>query len=647
MKRSLLTVVHIFFTMMVIAQWNPNTIQNLNVAGLSSADIQAAAGTNGSTWVAWYVQNGSNYDMHAQLFNSLGFKMLGPDGILVSNHVSGSATYVFNVTVDNGNNFIIAFQDQRNGSNGTVAYKVNPEGTEMWGVDGIVLGPGLSPYPAVLSTGEVLIAWNNSSNRISYQKISLAGTAVWGTALELLPITTGRTITRVQVVPHTAGTFGLVFQQRTGTIGNPISTNLFEQRFDNNGVKIWTTPVQLSNYVTASSRYYSVLSNADTTYVGYYGNPNLQNKFDAFLQRVNADGSLPWAINGSDFSTDPAPYEQNISIAYTPGSAVVWAVCTYSDINQNNYGIYIQKYNMLTGARIFGDNAQAVFAINSNNERQAGNLGLCSDQPIFMFYDATNKLFATRLDNNGIFAWVGNKVELGSTLNTKFRFNFTTSNTAQSVAVWQENRGASDSAYTQNISCSGGTGLIPVTLVNFMGMQNGKQVDLSWHTETESNNNGFFIERSGDGMNFISLGFINSKAPGGYSSSRISYESTDVNPLDGMNYYRLKQADRNGRYVYSNTILVRMSKAGFYLQRLYPEPVINDLNLLLGSKGSAFVSFIVTDLSGRILHQEARQMSAGNNEIHIKLSPLAAGVYFLRIVNQASGEVLVNSFIKG
>jgi hypothetical protein len=45
--------------------------------------------------------------MRAQLIDANGFKLLGADGMLVSNYTSGSATYVFNVAVDASNNLII------------------------------------------------------------------------------------------------------------------------------------------------------------------------------------------------------------------------------------------------------------------------------------------------------------------------------------------------------------------------------------------------------------------------------------------------------------------------------------------------------------------------------------------------------------
>ena len=92
-----------FFAMVpgtIKAQWNNNTSVNIEISGLIMADMQSASTTDGKTWIAFYAESGGNYDMRAQLIDANGYKLLGPDGVLVDNHPSGSATFVFSVCVD-------------------------------------------------------------------------------------------------------------------------------------------------------------------------------------------------------------------------------------------------------------------------------------------------------------------------------------------------------------------------------------------------------------------------------------------------------------------------------------------------------------------------------------------------------------------
>jgi hypothetical protein len=441
------------------AQWNTNTSVNIQISSLTVADMQCAPTTDGKTWIAFYVQNGGNYDMHAQLIDANGYKLLGTDGVLVSNEPSGSATYVFSVCVDASNNLIIAFQDQRSGPVSAVAFKISEAGTQLWGATGIVLGGGLSPYPAVLSTGETVIAWNETaSNSLNIQKITTSGTLAWASPVV---VTVGSTTTtRGQLIGNTAGKFTMVYQKR----GTGISTTLYAQQYDNSGTALYSA-LQICNQTTSGARYYSIAAEGDTTYFGYYSSIGF--RFNSFLQRINPGGSLPWGVNGSNFNTSTGSndnYQGETRINITPGASDVWSVCTFSDPNQTIYGVYIQKFVKTTGARLFTDAAKVVYPISSSMDQQTGNLALVNDTPMFMSYDVNYKEYATRLDASGNFVWPGNRVEISSTTASagtpKMRECFTPDGPNRCAGTWTENRGSSYLGYAQGISVGGLIGIV-------------------------------------------------------------------------------------------------------------------------------------------------------------------------------------------
>ena len=631
------------------AQWSSSPTTNLQLSVLQSGDVISGATSDGGTFIAFYSSVSSNFEMRVQFLNAQGIKQFGPDGMVINNLPTGSATYVFNAIVDNNNNFIVAYNDQRNGVNGTAINMVTEAGVMPWGLNGVYLGAGLSPYPTVLSTGEILVAWNNSNNRISYQKVSSSGVPQWSPAKEMFPIITGRQISRVQAVSHTAGKFGLVFQQRNGTIGSPTPTTLFEQQFDNNGLAVWAAPVALSNYVTSNARYFSVLSYNDLTYIGYYANPSSQNRFDAFLQRVNGDGSLPWGINGSDFATDPTPYEMTTNLAYSPGSAEIWEVSTYSNSLQSQYGIFVQKFNATTGVRLFTDNAKPVIPINANGEMQKGALGLINGtDPMFIYYDVTNKISATRLDNNGNFVWTPSTVVLASSTPSKLRFNFNFSPVSnnQAVAAWAETRSPSlfDQPFAQNITLNGVIGPLPVTLLDFKGILINKEALLSWKTLSESNNHGFTLQRSIDGSSFNDIVFVATNALNGNSAGELDYQYTDKKPFKGVSFYRLKQTDKDGRYVYSPVISIVL-KSTLLLEKVYPSPVNNVLHIILNSSQDEAISMRVIDAIGRKMLESGLTVKVGISDHVFNVSSLVKGTYFIQVLNE-NGEMLTDRFVK-
>jgi len=99
---------------------------------------------------------------------------------------------------------------------------------------------------------------------------------------------------------------------------------------------------------------------------------------------------------------------------------------------------------------------------------------------------------------------------------------------------------------------------LPVTLLSFSGYKDGSRNQLSWTTGTEINNRGFDVQRSADGINYTSIGFVNSLATGGNSNDQLSYRFTDNTPAGVKQYYRLRQEDLDGRSKLSNIVLINI-----------------------------------------------------------------------------------------
>jgi len=453
-----LTMLLSIFSFIAKAQWNTNTSVNLQISGLPTADMQAVSTTDNKLWVAFYHENAGNYDMRAQLFDADGNKLLGPDGVLVSNQPSGSATFVFNVCVDASNNLIVAMQDERSGSMQAYVYKISQAGTHLWSSSGVLLGGGLAPYPAGLANGEVVVTWNaDPSNTLNLQKITTGGTLAWTTPKTIL--VGSSTTTRGQIVANLNNKFTIVYQKNAGGI----STNLYAQLFDNSGTALYA-PLQIGNQTTAGYRYYSIAAEGDTTYFGYYSSTGL--RFNSFLQRINPNGTIPWGMNGSAFNTSTSGsdnYQMTTNINLTPGSPYVWSVCTFSDPNQVHYGIYMQKFLKTTGARQFTDQGKAIYPVGTTNNQHAGNLQLYNDMPLFMSYEDNYKLYVTKLDANGNFVWSYNRTEISSTTagagNPKGRYDFCQVGPVRFAGIWTENRGSAELGYIQGISQNGLFGL--------------------------------------------------------------------------------------------------------------------------------------------------------------------------------------------
>ena len=311
--------------------------------------------------------------------------------------------------------------------------------------------------------------------------------------------------------------------------------------------------------------------------------------------------------------------------------------------------MFVQKFDATTGAVLLDPLGKEVYPISTNSDIQAGAIGLYSaDNPLFMSYDVNYKIRLTALDGLGNFViWSGFPYELSSTTATlalaKGRFAFTYDpGQAQAVAVWYENRGTEYRAYAQNRNLL----IIPVTLVDFHATKNNKTVTLFWNTSSENNNKGFYIERSTDGNQYKSLGFVQSKSVGGNSNINLDYTAVDDQPSTAINYYRLKQVDLDGKYVYSKTVLVRFDKPGsFYINNIYPKPATDILHVSVEAGMISNGNLTVVDMNGKTVIPSNIVLSKGNNIFHVDISSLSKGIYFLKI-NNSEKETAIEKWIK-
>lgn len=191
-----------------------------------------------------------------------------------------------------------------------------------------------------------------------------------------------------------------------------------------------------------------------------------------------------------------------------------------------------------------------------------------------------------------------------------------------------------------DVNTSGGfssTGLLPIELISFSAAQVEDKVLLSWQTAAEFNNNYIAIERSRDGKDFQEIGRI-----AGQGDTEVSrrYEWIDEKPLPGVNYYRLHQADHDGREEYHKIIAVTFRGAEQQLL-LYPSPVQDKLMLLLPAEAQES-ELLLLNLQGQILLREVVPASQPLWEVDV--AQLPPGYYQLQV--QGKSTPVIGRFVK-
>lgn len=183
---------------------------------------------------------------------------------------------------------------------------------------------------------------------------------------------------------------------------------------------------------------------------------------------------------------------------------------------------------------------------------------------------------------------------------------------------------------------------LPVELTDFKAIipKNGG-VQLFWATASEKENSGFDVERSADGHHWLTLGFI----PGnGTTAVPHSYNYTDEHPLPGMNYYRLKQTDFDGKVNYSPMVVADVRSNGLQFD-VFPNPSTNGLlSFRTVSKTDGNALLEIFDWAGYKVYKEPIAVLEGTTVWPVSLTTFPKGAYTARL-EMPGGEVQFKKII--
>ncbi len=175
--------------------------------------------------------------------------------------------------------------------------------------------------------------------------------------------------------------------------------------------------------------------------------------------------------------------------------------------------------------------------------------------------------------------------------------------------------------------------IAPVSLLSFNAYKDQKKISLEWETATEKNNAGFELLRSEDGQKWEKIAWIEGN---GTSLKSHSYTYSDNRPVDGKNFYQLKQIDFDGQFEMSNRVVVHWAKAN--KMTVFPNPTNGDL-LINFEQPIVNGELFLLNNAGNLV----KKMLIQNN--HIDLSNMIPGVYHLKVVTKSeifTQKIIIN-----
>jgi hypothetical protein len=185
--------------------------------------------------------------------------------------------------------------------------------------------------------------------------------------------------------------------------------------------------------------------------------------------------------------------------------------------------------------------------------------------------------------------------------------------------------------------------VLPVTFTNIKAIQQNKNATVQWKVENQLNVTRYEVEKSANGNGFIKVSAV---AANGANTSSATYNWLDENTFAGMNYYRIKMIDADGKFSYSQIAKLNFTtKSGI---GIYPNPVTNS-TYQLQMTGQQEGKYQVNTYSSNGQKVCSNNVAYNGTDavktisLHKKLSQ---GLYKVEIVNPVGTNTVINIIVE-
>ena len=183
---------------------------------------------------------------------------------------------------------------------------------------------------------------------------------------------------------------------------------------------------------------------------------------------------------------------------------------------------------------------------------------------------------------------------------------------------------------------------LPVDLLYFKGHALNNHCMLEWATSQEVNCDVFTLERSKDGLHYELIKTIEGS---GSTLQKVTYLCTDSVPAEGLNYYRLKQKDFDGKWNHLSTTLIHFTPDFKFI--LYPNPSNGkEPEIRIDIRNDEAILIEICDYLGKVQNSEFISPAEVKNGV-LKIphfNSLPDGIYFIRI--QTGTKSITQKIIK-
>lgn len=644
MKIQLLFILLLIAYSDVFGQWSADPSVNTAVSSSTGSNPRSIADGTGGVITVYdeQVYDGvtTKRSLYAQGLSAMGVVKWGTNGIKVTTSPANILDKM--ITTDgNGGVIVIWIEEQVPGSYTSKIYsqRIDNSGNKLWGVNGIEINGAVADYELADlirdSQGNYIFTYSNVDLEMVFaQKLTSNGVTEWGSGV-LLPDNSGENY-GARIYQDGAGYIFLWEEEYE--IGNDDGARYYWQRLNANGAKNGAN-LMLFDFAPAPGLQYYINSLVPDGSGGFYvtiiGDDDVVAKL--YLQRVLSNGTKVFNATNWGIEVDasigklvvqPGNSYVNYGVALeADGSGGV--VVGWTDTRSANEGLYAQRFNG-SGAKLWTSADVVVVPGFAQSNFFQGMIKTNQDGDLVFLINKVpsgneNHFYVQKISIAGVVQYGSSGVLASS--RPSYKYGEMVISGDKVVLVW-EDYDITNSAYRIFAQSVFPSGVLPVKFKDFNALHSNGKTKLTWTTTSEINNDYFDVERSEDGVNFVSIG----REKGANNSTEIkNYSFTDPKAYaaGGFLYYRIKQVDKDSQFDFTEIRSVKVATLSLAF-KAYPNPVNSYLTIQL-LEDVKQASYSLSNVTGKVLMN-------GDfvNSHEINIANLPVGIYILNVKSGTS-----------
>lgn len=178
---------------------------------------------------------------------------------------------------------------------------------------------------------------------------------------------------------------------------------------------------------------------------------------------------------------------------------------------------------------------------------------------------------------------------------------------------------------------------LPVQFIAVKAMPRNDKIIVEWKIAEQDNVHHYIVERSADGRSFTDAGIV-------AAEQKATYQWTDMQPLTGNNFYRIRAVDNDDKKLYSATVQVNMGSNAQSIS-VYPTVTTNEqFTLRLQNTPASLYSVQVINPAGQQVYAVSITHNGGASVQSVKLpANLAKGLY--RVIIKGKETIYTSSIL--